>query len=31
MDGKQKVPLKAITKCLKSAVDNSNKKEGPSI
>ncbi|HFK1767214.1 hypothetical protein [Bacillus cereus] len=29
LDGKQKVPIKAITKCLKSAVEHSNKKEGP--
>lgn len=31
MDGKQKVPIKAINQCLKSAVEHSNKKEGPSI
>ncbi|KAA0781282.1 hypothetical protein [Bacillus sp. BPN334] len=31
MDGKQKVPLKTITKCLESAVENNNKKEGTSF
>lgn len=31
MDGEQKVPLKTIIKCLESAVENNNKKEGTSF